>query len=119
MRRQGIFLFDVSFRVLNVVYAMFVERVPTFVGKWRGYSKIILDVFFRQKSIRENETPFYNDMLQETLLQLLSGLYSAQAKQVLKIAVKSFFGILPVLLAFIGLIGLLLEPFSPETITRY
>ena len=43
----------------------------------------------------------------------------AKAKQALKIAVKSFFGMLPILLAFIGLIGLLLGLVSPETIARY
>jgi len=43
----------------------------------------------------------------------------AKAKQALKIAVKSFFGILPIMLAFIGLIGLLLGLVSPEIIVRY
>ena len=43
----------------------------------------------------------------------------AKAGQALKIAVKSFFGILPIMLAFIGLIGLLLGLVSPEIIVRY
>ena len=42
-----------------------------------------------------------------------------KARQALKIAVKSFFGVLPIMLAFIGLIGLLLGLVSPEIIVRY
>jgi len=42
-----------------------------------------------------------------------------KAKQAVKIAVKSFFGILPILLAIIGLIGLLLGVVPPEVISRY
>ena len=42
-----------------------------------------------------------------------------KAKQAVKIAVKSFFGILPIMLAFIGLIGLLLGLVSPEVIVHY
>jgi hypothetical protein len=37
--------------------------------------------FFPTKVVRENETPFYNDMMQETLLQLSErALQSAKAK---------------------------------------
>jgi len=43
----------------------------------------------------------------------------AKAKQAVKIAVKSFFGILPILLAIIGLIGLLLGVVPPQVISRY
>jgi len=43
----------------------------------------------------------------------------AKAKQAVKIAVKSFFGILPIMLAIIGLIGLLLGVVPPEVISRY
>ena len=42
-----------------------------------------------------------------------------KARQTVKVAVKSFFGILPIMLAFIGLIGLLLGLVSPEIIARY
>ncbi len=43
----------------------------------------------------------------------------AKARQAVKVAVKSFFGILPIMLAFIGLIGLLLGLVSPEIIVLY
>ena len=43
----------------------------------------------------------------------------AKARQAVKVAVKSFFGMLPIMLAFIGLIGLLLGLVSPEIIVRY
>lgn len=45
-----------------------------------GIFKSILIVFY-DKSRKENETPFYNDMIQETLLQLSErALQSAKAK---------------------------------------
>jgi len=43
----------------------------------------------------------------------------AKARQTVTVAVKSFFGILPIMLAFIGLIGLLLGVVPPEVISRY
>jgi uncharacterized membrane protein YraQ (UPF0718 family) len=42
-----------------------------------------------------------------------------KAKYAVKVAIKSFFGILPMFLAIIGLIGILLGLVPPETISRY
>ncbi len=43
----------------------------------------------------------------------------AKAKQTVQVAVKSFVGIFPSLLAIVGLIGLLLGVVPPEAISRY
>ena len=43
----------------------------------------------------------------------------AKAKQAVKVATKSFFGIFPSMLAIVGLIGLLLGVVPPEVISRY
>jgi uncharacterized membrane protein YraQ (UPF0718 family) len=43
----------------------------------------------------------------------------AKAKQAVKVAIKSFFGILPIMLAMIGLIGLMLGLVPPAVISRY
>jgi uncharacterized membrane protein YraQ (UPF0718 family) len=43
----------------------------------------------------------------------------AKATQAVGVAIKSFFGILPIMLAFIGFIGLLLGLASPDVIVRY
>lgn len=42
-----------------------------------------------------------------------------KAKQAVKVAVKSFIGIFPSMLAIVGLIGLLLGVVPPEVISRY
>ena len=42
-----------------------------------------------------------------------------KAKQAVRVAVRSFFGIFPSMLAIVGLIGLLLGVVPPEVISRY
>jgi len=43
----------------------------------------------------------------------------AKARQAIRVAVRSFLGILPMMLAIIGLIGLLVGLVPPEVISRY
>ena len=52
-------------------------------------------------------------------LGVLAARDRTKAKQAVKAAIKSFFGILPIMLAMIGLIGLMLGLVPPAVISRY